>query len=135
MQTGGEFIIQGSRTAHDEVVKLRTNKEYHSVLHHWCVCRVCVTHDFYAFYSFPALIESVTYGNMEALKVQVPLRHFQITDPILTATACFSFVSGARYSSPHRAFAEHAVTSYEARFCPIVITMKVARVFFSSDAD
>ena len=37
-----------------------------------CVCRVCVMPEFYAFYAFHALIESVSYGFMEGLKVQVP---------------------------------------------------------------
>jgi hypothetical protein len=39
-----------------------------------CV-RVCVVPEFYAFYAFSALIESVSYANMETSKVQVPLRH------------------------------------------------------------
>jgi len=37
-----------------------------------CVCRVCVANEFYAFYAFGALVEFVTYGNMEDQKVQVP---------------------------------------------------------------
>src|SRR5215831_14090288 len=37
-----------------------------------CVCRVCVVYEFYAFYAFHAIIESVSYRNMEGLKVQVP---------------------------------------------------------------
>ena len=31
----------------------------------WCVCRVCVMHAFYAFCTFHALIESVSYGFIE----------------------------------------------------------------------
>ena len=37
-----------------------------------CVCRVCVAYEFYAFHAFHAIIESVSYGRMEGLKVQVP---------------------------------------------------------------
>jgi len=37
-----------------------------------CVCRVCVLHAFYAFCAFHALVESVSCGNMEGSKVQVP---------------------------------------------------------------
>jgi hypothetical protein len=37
-----------------------------------CVCRVCVPPAFYAFYAFSAIVEPVSYGNMEGLKVQVP---------------------------------------------------------------
>jgi len=33
---------------------------------------VCVAPEFYAFYAFSALIMSVSYGNTEGLKVQVP---------------------------------------------------------------
>ena len=36
------------------------------------VCRVCVAPEFYAFYAFGALVEFVSYGNTEGLKVQVP---------------------------------------------------------------
>jgi len=36
------------------------------------VCRVRVTAAFYEFYAFSAIVESVTYGNVEGLKVQVP---------------------------------------------------------------
>jgi hypothetical protein len=36
------------------------------------VCRVCVAPAFFAFYAFCALLKSVSYGNTEGLKVQVP---------------------------------------------------------------
>jgi hypothetical protein len=41
-------------------------------LRHDCVCRGCVAYEFYAFYTSGALIRSVSYGNTEGWKVQVP---------------------------------------------------------------
>jgi hypothetical protein len=36
------------------------------------VCRVCVAPESHAFYALTALVRSVSYGNTEGLKVQVP---------------------------------------------------------------
>jgi hypothetical protein len=52
-----------------------------------CVCRVCVVYEFYAFYAFHAVIEPVSYGSMEGLKVQVPSPAFYNLQIIQRVTA------------------------------------------------
>ena len=92
-----------------------------------CVCRVCVAPEFYVFYAFGALVEFVSYGNTEGLKVQVPLRHPHFTavpsrplkPPRVTrfSFACFSPAVVARFES-------RATVSFASSVCAWVTVRK-----------
>src|SRR5262249_27571414 len=72
-QTRLEFVRAILWAASVNAIAVRIpSGDRHLTISQDCVCRVCVLYEFYAFYTLYAFKESVSYGFMEGLKVQVP---------------------------------------------------------------
>ena len=110
------------------------------------MCRVCVAYDFYAFYAFSALLKSVSYGNTDGLKVQVPppasrkyfiINRFKATLACVCARSTFRMMPLRDRSAVVTVLNHHSSLSSpkDMSFLRRKICQKILAVWLPGDAD